>query len=941
MKISRFIIASMSLGIFLMGCQKKEKKAVTHGVERPNAFASVAQVEDLGFDQDMAVIEKDWILSQSFSLSISAHDGDLTRQTFNMLQGRLVHFELSSGRLFLYERPEGRATHSNYPSLLIASFPVLKVNASKTKIQVDFSAPDDKDFVNSLLEQTSEWKTTALQASTPALPMCTEQNLTSYHCLSGKIDLAIRYNMRVINSAPASDESEDTVSEVGSGHVFYLGLSPTTEVDPAGSTLKLSDANKTMFTSGAVTDVTRRADVTPYFLTDDIQGTPTGKKQSPFQAVRRYDTTKPIEFVISESTPASMVPVVKSAVQAFSKAFDAMGIPNKGISAFTADEFKAIHPEFTKIEAADPRLSVIDWNNDGNIGSAWATAAAHPFTGLVKSADVFMTGSMWSMAGCRYLVLNTAVLDQPADRLASSPELVAKASAICEKVLLDLGVLSKDIPLDSIASNRSGAKVEDSYEALFESDFSKSQNFSSKQPKAHSGIDCIRDIDTSFSDLGGAVPDGLSAISPELAAKSLVRAVLIHELGHTFGLRHNFIASQTHGKMKTPIPTSPYTDSVMDYVLYGYEIMDHVEALKSLGGNSDQTGLGSYDLIALAVAYGGDLSRIAVENPTKFCTDDDTLDPLSPCQRYDFGKNISQFIQFSVAKSVRRLQIAGLPSDPSGATTLVKNLAIDQAKLWLSFLPTYAKASLATNEKTRIEALPEILNLGFGRTTDLTEPWWNKFQEVHGGNIPSLIENLNMSVSKFENEMWLLRKLDRDLLVLSSINGFVTAGETILASRPKVGEKSLSALVPKGFKVGDQNINVDELLSKGFYEKIILPAGTTVTLKSPAGVEQAFQLDVDFFNHTGNLLTRTIDGIEYKLVGQNGLNMMESSAKALSLLANGYSSSPSALLLNRLTYTLRALASQKDPASSKVFPMVARMISYGEQLEKEASANWR
>ena len=942
MQIRNLAAAPILLFMSLPGCQKKDKTPVTHGIERPEAFANVTQVVDSGFDQDLVVIEKDWLLRQSFSMSISTHDGDLTRQTSNVLQGRLVRFELNGGRLFLLERPEGRATHSNYPSLLITSFPVLKVNSSKTKIQVDFSAPEDREFVSILLKQTPEWRTTALQALTPALPMCNEENLTAFHCLNGSADLAIRYNMRAIKTAkPSPNLESENESEVGSGHIFYLGLSPTTEVEPSASTLKLSDATAKMFGSGAVTDATHRSNVTPFFLTEDIQGSPTGAKQSPFQAVRRYDTSKPIEFVISESTPASMVPVIKSAVMAYARAFDAMGIQNKGIFAYSTEEFKSLHPEFTIIEAADPRISVIDWNNDGNIGSAWATAAAHPFTGLVKSADVFMTGSMWSMAGCRYQVLNTAVLSKPADRLSPSPELAAKATEVCEKVLSDLGILTKNSSLISTASSGQIARAEELYEPLLEVDFSKAQTLAQKTLKPRSGVDCYRDIDTSFSDLGGAIPEGLSAISPELAAKSLVRAVLIHELGHTFGLRHNFIASQTPGKMKTPIPTSPFTDSVMDYVLYGFEIVDHAEALKTPDGYKDHTGLGSYDLVALAVAYGGDLARITVENPSKFCTDEDTIDPLSPCQRYDFGKNISQFIQFGVAKSIRRLQIAGLPLDLSGGRTLVKNLAVEQGKLWLSFLSTYAKASTALNEKTRLEALPELLNLGFGRPTTTTEPWWNQFETIHGGTIPSLLENLNMSPSKFENDPELLRKVDRDLITLSSLNGFISAGEAILAARTKIGEKSLSPLVPKGFKAGDQELNIDKLIAKALYEKIVLPVGTIITLTSLTGAEQQFQLDVDFFNHQANAITKTIDGIEYKFIGQSNLNIMESSAKALSLLANGYASSPSALILDDLNSRLRPLVSQRDPVSSRVFPIITRMMSVIEELEREASATWR
>ena len=136
-------------------------------------------------------------------------------------------------------------------------------------------------------------------------------------------------------------------------------------------------------------------------------------------------------------------------------------------------------------------------------------------------------------------------------------------------------------------------------------------------------------------------------------------------------------------------------------------------------------------------------------------------------------------------------------------------------------------------------------------------------------------------------------------------------------------------------------MNIDKLITKALYEKIVLPVGTIITLTSLTGAEQQFQLDVDFFNHQANAITKTIDGIEYKFIGHSNLNMMESSAKALSLLANGYASSPSALTLNDLNSRLRPLVSQRDPVSSRVFPIITRMMSVSEELEREASATWR
>ncbi len=932
--MSNMKIYTLVLGLVLssFGCSKKSKPEVVHGDEKPLAFQDVPQVQDSDFDSDLVIIDKDWLLNQSFSLSISAHDGNLTRQTFNALQGKLVRFELSAGRLYVLERPEGASNHSHYPDLIITSFPIQKVNSAKTKLQIDFSSPDDKGFVSNLLGESESWNITSLRATTPALAKCSSESLAKFNCLSGTKDLAIRYNMRVVNSQKTSEEAAVT----SNAHVFYLGLSPTTEVDPASSTLKLQDARNKMFSSGAVGDASGRPDLTPYFLTDDILGTPNGSTQESFQAVRRYDTSKPIEFVLSEDTPKSMVEVVKSAVNSYARAFEAMNIPSAGIVAYTADEFKAKHPEFTVIEAADPRLSVIEWNNDGTIGSAWATAAAHPFTGLVKSADVFMTGAMWAMAGCRYQVLQTTVVDVKGSKLYTSPEVLKAATQKCERILIDMGIIGQNSAAALTQDNRSTPQTQSSYESLETLDFKVSQSLSTGVERPKAGVDCIQDIKTTFSDFGGPIPEDLSQISPELAVKSMVRNVIIHELGHTFGLRHNFIASQSPAKIQTPVKTLESTDSIMDYVLYGYGIVEHAKALETTDGYVDHPGLGVYDLIALAVAYNGDLSKIRVEKPTQFCTDEDTVDPLSQCQRYDFGKEVKQSIQFNVAKAVRKLQLGGLPDDIPNALTLIKNLGVEQGKLWLSLLNSYSKASQSLNEKKRLELLPEILNLSFGQSIQNTEPWWDEFKKTHGGSIPSLLENLSLDVSKFENEIVPLRKADRDIVTGSSLNGFISAAETILAKRPKTGELSLTAVVPQGFSAAEKDLNLDRKMATIFLNNIILPAGTLVEFKSITGAAQTFALKEDFFNHPFSMAKVTIDGVEYRYTGQTNLKNMEASVKALSLIANGYPTSPSALALSELEVRLQKISSELN-RSERSFAPLARMISLSETFSQSAA----
>ncbi|WP_426750305.1 zinc-dependent metalloprotease [Myxococcus sp. Y35] len=105
----------------------------------------------------------------------------------------------------------------------------------------------------------------------------------------------------------------------------------------------------------------------------------------------------------------------------------------------------------------------------------------------------------------------------------------------------------------------------------------------------------------------------LSALTRKQKVEAFITHVMLHEVGHTLGLRHNFSGSRIHDGS----PNSPVSTTVMDYLL------DEDRALMDAPG--------VYDVRAIRYLYG-----LSAEVPMTdaFCTDEDRrVDPY--CATYD------------------------------------------------------------------------------------------------------------------------------------------------------------------------------------------------------------------------------------------------------------------------------------------------------------------
>jgi hypothetical protein len=137
-----------------------------------------------------------------------------------------------------------------------------------------------------------------------------------------------------------------------------------------------------------------------------------------------------------------------------------------------------------------------------------------------------------------------------------------------------------------------------------------------------------------------AGPDQLLDGVPESFIGPMLRDVVMHEVGHTLGLRHNFKASTVHSLEEVnsdAFAGRPITGSVMDYNPININVDDG-----EVQGEYTMVTIGPYDYWAIEYGYTLDrdlkpvLARVS-EPELIYGTDEETWDSDPRARRFDFG----------------------------------------------------------------------------------------------------------------------------------------------------------------------------------------------------------------------------------------------------------------------------------------------------------------
>jgi hypothetical protein len=142
------------------------------------------------------------------------------------------------------------------------------------------------------------------------------------------------------------------------------------------------------------------------------------------------------------------------------------------------------------------------------------------------------------------------------------------------------------------------------------------------------------DVVSSEQDFPTHMPYPAAGMDAEAFSKSVVRAVVMHEVGHTLGLRHNFM-----GSLGTSKNGAVQSASIMDY---NDEVID-----------AQFEEPGSYDQAIVASEY----QNKPIVEEFKYCTDEFAAAGLPTCAPFDFSANPLQGQQVSEESSLMLAQL--------------------------------------------------------------------------------------------------------------------------------------------------------------------------------------------------------------------------------------------------------------------------------------------
>ena len=375
---------------------------------------------------------------------------------------------------------------------------------------------------------------------------------------------------------------------------------------------------------------------------------------------------EPIVYYIEHTTPVRYRKWVKEGILAWNKAFEQLGI----LGAIEVRQQDSQTGAFMDVDPEDIRYSFVRWTNS-HMGFAIGPSHAHPETGEIYEADIVMDEqfiSGWASDHVTSQLATEAMMDMDAETVAwfnenpdwdprvrlAAPEdrasVMAYRKAVSEGEDWEGEIPPTMLPTvwnapDAALATRGG---------LCNALHHLTRQVGYTRMMLDAGLIHFGDDEEDGEDV--QMLDGV----PEEFVGPLLRAVIMHEVGHTMGLMHNWkgtsIASYDEMNSEEYKGKKSLSVSVMDYLPINIVASD--EDLDLIQGDFDTIDLGSYDMWAIEWGYGAksdEVVRQAADPAHAFMSDEGSSGPDPHAKTWDLGENSLDFAdnQVRLAHKIR------------------------------------------------------------------------------------------------------------------------------------------------------------------------------------------------------------------------------------------------------------------------------------------------
>ncbi len=362
---------------------------------------------------------------------------------------------------------------------------------------------------------------------------------------------------------------------------------------------------------------------------------------------------RPITYIIEHTTPIRYRRWVREGILAWNKAFERVGIVG-AIQVYQQDAASGAHMDK---DPEDSRYSFVRWTN-ARMGFAIGPVHVHPETGQIFEADIVMDEgfiSGWARAYQDTELARAAMLGMHPETVAWlgehpdwDPRVQLAAPADRPAVIAYLEAVARGQASELEAPATAGPAVWQDLDLAACRDGCQSVCMPGYAEYVYHArlayeVGLLRG-EEGEKDEEASLLDGL----PEEFVGPLLKDVIMHEVGHTLGLRHNWRGSSLYSYAEINSEAlrgkKPHGSTVMDYAPTNIV----VEEGDLVQGDYTMIDIGPYDLWAIEWGYGADPDKTLERSGLKehaFIAEEGSAGPDPRAKVWELGENSLDYAQ--------------------------------------------------------------------------------------------------------------------------------------------------------------------------------------------------------------------------------------------------------------------------------------------------------